>query len=52
MTSKEKILNKIKENNVVPDVELPSSYENFGITFEDKFERFSTMLESVGGGKL
>lgn len=52
MTSKEKILNKIKENNVVPDVELPSSYENFGITFEDKFERFSTMLESVGGKAL
>ena len=52
MTSKEKILNKIKENNVVPDVELPSSYENFGITFEDKFARFSTMLESVGGKAL
>lgn len=52
MTSKEKILNKIKENNVVPDVELPSSYENFGITFEDKFAKFSTMLESVGGKAL
>ena len=52
MSSKQKILNKIRQNNVVPDVELPSSYENFGITFEDKFEKFSTMLESVGGKAL
>ncbi|MGB5791981.1 LutC/YkgG family protein [Poseidonibacter sp.] len=51
MTSKEKILQKIKDNNVVVDVELPS-YENFGITFENKFERFSTMIESVGGKAL
>jgi L-lactate dehydrogenase complex protein LldG len=51
MTSKEKILQNIKKNNVVVDVELPS-YENFGITFEDKFEKFSTMLESVGGKAL
>jgi L-lactate dehydrogenase complex protein LldG len=51
MTSKEKILQKIKDNNVVVDVELPS-YENFGITFENKFERFATMLESVGGKAL
>lgn len=52
MTSKEKILNNIRKNNVVVDVELPSSYENFGITFEDKFEKFSTMIESVGGKAL
>jgi len=52
MSSREKILSKIRQNNVVPDVKLPSSYENFGITFEDKFERFSTMLESVGGKAL
>jgi len=51
MTSKEKILENIKKNNVVVDVELPS-YENFGITFEDKFEKFSTMIESVGGKAL
>lgn len=52
MSSKEKILKSIRENNIVQDVELPSSYENFGITFEDKFEKFSTMLESVGGKAL
>ncbi|MGB5794012.1 hypothetical protein, partial [Poseidonibacter sp.] len=51
MTSKEKILQNIKDNNVVVDVDLPS-YENFGITFENKFERFSTMIESVGGKAL
>lgn len=52
MTSKDRILERIRKNNVVENVELPSSYENFGITFEDKFEKFSTMLESVGGKAL
>ncbi|MCG3716513.1 lactate utilization protein [Aliarcobacter butzleri] len=51
MTSKEKILNSIRENNIVKDVKLPS-YENFGIKFDNKLETFSTMLESVGGKAL
>ena len=51
MTSKEKILNAIRTNNVVIDTKLPN-YENFGITFENKFEKFSEMLESVGGKAL
>jgi len=51
MTSKEKILNSIKKNNLVQSVELPS-YKNFGAKFENKFETFSTMLESVGGKAL
>lgn len=51
MTSKEKILNAIRTNNVVQDTILPS-YENFGITFENKFEKFSEMIESVGGKAL
>jgi L-lactate dehydrogenase complex protein LldG len=51
MTSKEKILNAIRANNVVQDTTLPS-YENFGITFENKFEKFSEMIESVGGKAL
>ena len=51
MTSKEKILENIKNNNKVKSVNLPS-YENFGIKFENKFETFSTMLESVGGKAL
>ena len=41
----------IFENNIVKDVKLPS-YENFGIKFEDKFETFSTMLESVSSKAL
>ena len=48
MTSKELILKNIQDNNVVQDAELPS-YENFGLTFENPYEQFSTMLESVGG---
>ncbi|MDD3056443.1 MAG: LUD domain-containing protein [Aliarcobacter sp.] len=51
MTSKEKILKNIKDNNIVKSVKLPS-YENFGIKYENKFEIFSTMLESVGGKAL
>ena len=51
MTSKEKILKNIKENNLVKDAKLPS-YENFGVKFEDKFETFSKMIESVGGKAL
>lgn len=52
MSSKEAILNSIRKNNKVQSVELPNSYENFGITFEDKFQKFSEMLEAVGGKAL
>lgn len=51
MISKEKILKAIRENNVVKDSVLPS-YEGFGIKFEDKFDKFSQTLESVGGKAL
>lgn len=51
MTSKEQILHDIKINNKAIDTELPS-YDNFGLKFEDKYEQFSTMLESVGGKAL
>ena len=51
MTSKELILKNIKENNIVKEVPLPS-YENFGINFNDKFQTFSTMIQSVGGKAL
>ncbi len=51
MTSKELILKNIRENNLVKDVKLPN-YDNFGIKFEDKFQTFSTMIESVGGKAL
>jgi L-lactate dehydrogenase complex protein LldG len=51
MTSKEKILRNIKENNIVKEVKLPS-YDNFGIKFDNKFQTFSTMIETVGGKAL
>ena len=51
MTSKELILKNIKENNIVKEVPLPS-YDNFGIKYEDKFQTFATMIESVGGKAL
>lgn len=51
MTSKEQILQNIKSNNIVADTTLPE-YANFGIKFEDKYSKFSTMLESVGGKAL
>lgn len=51
MTSKEQILSQIRQNNVVNDATLPS-YDNFGITFDDKFSMFSKMLENVGGKAL
>ncbi len=51
MTSKEQILQSIRTNNVVKDNPLPE-YTNFGLTFDDKFSKFTTMLESVGGKAL
>lgn len=51
MTSKEQILKSIRKSNVVVDTKLPN-YSNFGIKYEDPYEQFSTMLESVGGKAL
>jgi len=51
MTSKEEIIANIRNNNVVKNVELPS-YINFGIRFDNPYEKFSTMLKSVGGDAL
>jgi len=48
MTTKEKILNKIRISNNVSKTPLPY-LEDFGFSFDDKFEKFSEMLESVGG---
>ncbi len=49
MSSKDTILKRIRKNNVVENVDLPSSYENFGITYEDKFKQFSEAIKNVGG---
>lgn len=51
MTSKEQILASIRNQNVVKNSELPS-YENFGLAFDNKFEKFAEMLETVGGKAL
>ncbi|BFU78459.1 LUD domain-containing protein [Arcobacter sp. 15-2] len=51
MTSKQLILDKIRKNNIVPKSDLPE-YTNFGLTFENKFEEFSRVLNTVGGDAI
>jgi L-lactate dehydrogenase complex protein LldG len=51
MTSKQLILEKIRKNNIVPKVDLPE-YDNFGITYDDKFEQFSNIIKTVGGDAI
>lgn len=51
MSSKATILNSIRQNNQVKEVALPN-IENFGITFENKIEQFSKMIQTVGGKAL
>ncbi|WP_428026004.1 LutC/YkgG family protein [Arcobacter sp.] len=48
MSSREEILNAIKANNVVKDAILPE-YDEFGITFENKLEKFAEVIKTVGG---
>lgn len=51
MSSKESILNSIRQNNKVQEIALPN-IENFGITFENKIEQFSQVIQTVGGKAL
>lgn len=51
MSSKESILKSIRQNNSVEEVALPN-IENFGITFENKIEQFSKIIQTVGGKAL
>lgn len=51
MSSKELILNSIRNNNKVEEIPLPN-IENFGITFENKIEQFSKVIQTVGGKAL
>ncbi len=46
--SRDDILKSINENNIVKNCALPD-FLNFGITFEDKVEKFKQMVQSVGG---
>lgn len=48
MTSRDLILNTIRENNVVPTANLPE-YDNFGITYQDKITQFENIIQTVGG---
>jgi L-lactate dehydrogenase complex protein LldG len=51
MNSKDYILNKIKNLNIVEEKECPT-YDDFGITYKDKFEQFSQVIKTVGGEAL
>lgn len=51
MNSRDYILNKIKTTNKVKNRELPT-YENYGIVYEDKFQKFAETISGVGGEAL
>lgn len=51
MSSRDLILNKIRESNCVEEVPLPK-IEDFGITFENKIEKFQEVIQTVGGVAL
>jgi L-lactate dehydrogenase complex protein LldG len=51
MSSKEEILNAIKSKNIVKDSILPE-YDEFGITFENKLDKFAEVIKSVGGSSI
>lgn len=48
MSSKSDILNAIKENNTIKEIPLPN-IESFGITFDNKFQHYNEVIQSVGG---
>jgi len=48
MSSKNFILNKIKESNCVEESPLPI-VADIGITFENKIEKFQEVIQTVGG---
>ena len=48
MSSKDLILNKIRESNCVEEVPLPI-IEDFGITYSNKIEKFQEVVQTVGG---
>ncbi|RXJ58018.1 LutC/YkgG family protein [Candidatus Marinarcus aquaticus] len=48
MSRKSDILNAIKENNIIQEIPLPN-IESFGITFDNKFQHYNEVIQSVGG---
>jgi len=51
MSSRELILNKIRQTNNVEKVPLPI-IDDFGITYENKIEKFQEVIQTVGGKGL
>ncbi len=51
MSSRDLILNKIRESNCVEESPLPI-IEDIGITFENKIEKFQEVIQTVGGKGL
>ena len=51
MSSKDEILERVKRDNIVKDLGLPS-YTNFGIRFENPHDKFCEMIKNVGGEAL
>lgn len=51
MSSRDEILNAIKSNNIVKNEILPE-YDDFGIKFENKLEKFAEVIKSVGGDSI
>ena len=48
MSSRDEILNAIKSNNIVKNAILPE-YDDFGIVFENKLDKFTQVIKTVGG---
>lgn len=48
MSSRDEILNNIKKSNKTPKIPLPS-IRDIGIKYDNKFEEFKSVIQSVGG---
>lgn len=51
MNSKEYILNSIKNTNIIKETPCPM-YEDLGVVYDDKFQEFSRVIQTVGGEAL
>ena len=51
MNSRDYILNKIKNTNTIEETPCPK-YDNVGIVYDDKYEQFSQVIQTVGGKAL
>jgi L-lactate dehydrogenase complex protein LldG len=51
MNSREHILNKIKNTNIIEEIPCPK-HDDVGIVYKDKHEQFSQIIKTVGGEAL